>query len=110
MKKLLIIAAGGVLGSLVRYLLASRSDEIALFLINLLGVAVAGMFAFRINTSELSRLFWIPGVAGSMTTFSSVALFHAERSDLFAVIYFYSMVTASLLVLFLIKPRGSVRA
>lgn len=105
MKKLLVIAAGGIAGSLVRYLLVSKSDEIAIFLINLLGVAIAGLFALRLSPSELSRLFWIPGFAGAMTTFSSVAVIHGERSDLLAIAYFYGMVLMSLLILWIINPK-----
>lgn len=105
MKKLIVIAAGGVAGSLVRYLLVSKSDEIAIFLINLLGVAIAGLFALRLIPTELSRLFWIPGFAGAMTTFSSVAVIHGERNDLLAVAYFYLMVLLSLLILWLINPK-----
>ena len=105
MKKLLVIAAGGVAGSLVRYLLVSKSDEIAIFLVNLLGVLIAGLFALRLHPTELSRLFWIPGFAGAMTTFSSVAVIHGERNDLLAVAYFYLMVLLSLLILWLINPK-----
>jgi fluoride ion exporter CrcB/FEX len=106
-KKLLIIAAGGVLGSLIRYLLVPSGDEIAIFLINLLGVAVAGFFVLRLNPTELSRLFWIPGFAGAMTTFSSVAVIHGERNDFLAVVYFYLMVLASLVILWAISPRNA---
>ncbi|MFM8235136.1 MAG: fluoride efflux transporter FluC [Actinomycetota bacterium] len=105
MKKLLIIAAGGVAGSLVRYLFVGRNDEIGIFLINLIGVAVAGLFALRLKPTELSRLFWIPGFAGAMTTFSSVAVIHGERNDAWAIAYFYAMVSASLLILWLINPK-----
>jgi fluoride ion exporter CrcB/FEX len=105
-KKLLVIAAGGILGSLLRYLLVPSGDEIAIFLINLLGVAVAGLFALRLNPSELSRLFWIPGFAGAMTTFSSVAVIHGERNDLLAISYFYLMALASLAILWTINPRS----
>ncbi|MFM8385119.1 MAG: fluoride efflux transporter FluC, partial [Actinomycetota bacterium] len=104
-KKLLVIAAGGVAGSLVRYLLVAKNDEIGIFLINLLGVTVAGLFALRLKPTELSRLFWIPGFAGAMTTFSSVAVIHGQRSDFEAIIYFYVMVIMSLLILWLINPR-----
>jgi fluoride ion exporter CrcB/FEX len=107
-KKLLVIAAGGVLGSLLRYLLVPSGDEIAIFLINLLGVAVAGFFALRLNPTELSRLFWIPGFAGAMTTFSSVAVIHGQRNDLLAIAYFYAMVIISLLILWLINPKQKV--
>lgn len=109
MKKLAIIAAGGVVGSLIRYLYINRSDEIGIFAINLIGVAVAGLFAYRLKPSELSRAFWIPGFAGAMTTFSSVAVIHGRRNDLMAVGYFYAMVAASLLILFLIVPRQKIQ-
>jgi len=105
-KKLLVIAAGGILGSLLRYLLVASGDEIAIFLINLLGVTVAGLFALRLKPSELSRLFWIPGFAGAMTTFSSVAVIHGERNDLLAISYFYLMALASLAILWTINPRS----
>ena len=108
MKKLLVIAAGGILGSLLRYLVVPSGDEIAIFLINLLGVAFAGLFALRLNPSEISRLFWIPGFAGSMTTFSSVALIHGERNNLIAVGYFYSMALVSLLILWLMNPKEKI--
>jgi fluoride ion exporter CrcB/FEX len=104
-KKLLVIAAGGVLGSLLRYLVVPSGDEIAIFLINLLGVAVAGLFALRLNPSEMSRLFWIPGFAGAMTTFSSVAVVHSQRNDILAIVYFYVMAIVSLLLLWMINPK-----
>ncbi len=107
MKKLLVIAAGGVLGSLLRYLFVPSGDEIAVFLINILGVAIAGLFAFRLKPNEMSRLFWIPGFAGAMTTFSSVAVIHGERNDFLAVVYFYLMVLASLVILWAISPRNA---
>ena len=108
MKKLLVIAAGGVAGSLLRYFLVGKNDEIGIFLINLLGVAVAGLFALRLQPTELSRLFWIPGFAGAMTTFSSVAVIHGQRNDLLAIAYFYAMVIMSLLILWLINPKQKV--
>lgn len=109
MKKLAVIAAGGVAGSLLRYLFIARSDEIGIFLINLLGVAVAGLFAYRLKPGELSRAFWIPGFAGAMTTFSSVAVIHGQRNDLIAIAYFYTMVLASLAVLYLVAPKERAR-
>jgi fluoride ion exporter CrcB/FEX len=107
-KKLLVIAAGGVAGSLLRYLLGESIStySITIFIANLLGVGVAGVIALRVKPSELNRLFWIPGFAGSLTTFSSVALIHAQRSDLSAIAYFYTMVALSLLLLLAIKPRS----
>jgi fluoride ion exporter CrcB/FEX len=106
-KKLFIIALGGIAGSLSRYLLTESitSYPIAILISNLIGVAIAGLFAFRFMPTDLSKLFWIPGFAGGMTTFSSVALIYAERIDLIAVGYFYGTVLASLAILYLIEPK-----
>ena len=81
MKKLFAVALGGAIGSLVRYLIAESVPNypIAIFIANLVGVAVAGLISFRLLTSELSKLFWIPGFAGGLTTFSSVAVIYADK-------------------------------
>ncbi len=105
MKKLLAVAVGGALGSLVRYLTVAKGDEIALFAVNIAGVLVAGFVAFRLTTSELMRIALIPGFAGGLTTFSTVAVIHAEQSSVRAVLYFYTMILVSLITLYLIKPR-----
>jgi fluoride ion exporter CrcB/FEX len=107
-KKFLVIAAGGVAGSLLRYVLneAISHYEIAIFVANTLGVFIAGVVAFRLKPTEFSRLFWIPGFAGAMTTFSSVAVIHGERNDLLAIAYFYAMVAISLLTLWMANPKG----
>ena len=110
MKKHLVIAAGGIAGSLVRYLFNESipSYPISIFIVNLLGVAVAGMFALRFKPTEINKLFWIPGFSGSLTTFSSVTLIHGERGDLIGIAYFYLMVIISLLILWVISPREVV--
>ncbi len=105
MKKLLAVAIGGALGSLLRYLTVAKGDEIALFAVNIAGVVVAGFVAFRLTTSELMRLALIPGFAGGLTTFSTVAVVHAEQSSIQAVLYFYTTILVSLIALYLIKPR-----
>ena len=107
MKKLLAVALGGAIGSLVRYLIAESVPNypIAIFIANLVGVAVAGLISFRLLTSELSKIFWIPGFAGGLTTFSSVALILAETDALKAITYFYGTVAASIALLYLIKPK-----
>jgi len=43
-----------------------------------------------------------------MTTFSSVALIHSQRSDIEAIIYFYTMVLFSLFILWLINPKSEL--
>lgn len=105
MKKLLAVALGGVLGALVRYLTVAKGDEIALFLVNIAGVVVAGFFAYRLNSSELTKVFLIPGFAGGLTTFSSVAVLHAQQSSIKMVIYFHTMVLISIFSLFIVKPK-----
>jgi fluoride ion exporter CrcB/FEX len=87
---------------------AISSRLIGVLSVNLLGVAIVGLFHLRFNSSALSRLFWIPGFAGAMTTFSSVAVIHGQRNDLLAIAYFYAMVIVSLLILWLIHPKQKV--
>jgi fluoride ion exporter CrcB/FEX len=109
-KKLFAVAVGGTLGSLVRYLVTELFPNyaIAIFIANLTGVAVAGLIAFRLMNSEISKLFWIPGFAGGLTTFSSVTLILAETNTLKAITYFYGTVVVSLALLYFIKPRARI--
>jgi len=104
-KKLLVVAIGGALGSLLRYFTVAKGDEIALFAVNIAGVVVAGFVAFRLTTSELMRIALIPGFAGGLTTFSTVAVLHAQQNSAKAVLYFYTMIFISLVALFLVKPK-----
>lgn len=105
MKKLLAVAIGGALGSLVRYLTLPKGDEIALFAVNIAGVVVAGVVAFRFTKNELLKTALIPGFAGGLTTFSSVAVLHAQQNSITAITYFYIMILVSLMALYLLKPR-----
>lgn len=106
MKNLLAVAIGGALGSLTRYLLTESITKYpsAIFISNTFGVLVAGLIAYRLSTSELMRLALIPGFAGGLTTFSSVAVIHAEHNSLKSIGYFFAAVITSLLILFVIKP------
>ncbi|MEN9543127.1 MAG: hypothetical protein RL239_780 [Actinomycetota bacterium] len=105
MKKLLAVAIGGALGSLVRYLTVPKGDEIALFAVNIAGVVVAGLVAFRFTKNELLRIALIPGFAGGLTTFSSVAVMHAQHNSIKVIAYFYLMILVSLMALYLLKPQ-----
>ena len=106
MKKLLAVGLGGALGSLTRYLLSESISRYpsAIFISNIIGVLVAGLVAYRLSTSETLRLALIPGFAGGLTTFSSVAVIHAEHNSMKSIGYFFATVVTSLLVLFVIKP------
>ena len=107
MKKLFAVALGGALGSLIRYLIAESIPNypIAIFFANLIGVAVAGLISFRLLTSELSKLFWIPGFAGGLTTFSSVAVIYIQNNTMEAIAYFYGTLIASIVLLYVIKTK-----
>ena len=106
MKKLLVVGLGGALGSLTRYLLSESITRYpsAIFISNIVGVVVAGVVAYRLTTSETLRLALIPGFAGGLTTFSSVAVIHSEHNSMKSIGYFFATVVTSLLVLFVIKP------
>jgi len=105
-KNLLAVAIGGALGSLTRYLLTESITKYpsAIFISNVVGVMIAGVIAYRLSTSELMRLALIPGFAGGLTTFSSVAVIHTEHNSLKSIGYFFATVITSLLILFVIKP------
>jgi CrcB protein len=105
-KNLLAVAIGGACGSLVRYLLSESVTKYpsAILLSNVLGVLVAGVIAYRMKTSEIVRLALIPGFAGGLTTFSSVAVIHAEHNSIKSIGYFFATVITSLLILFVVKP------
>ena len=108
MKRLSLVAIGGVIGSLARYSISEifPNHPFAIFLANILGVAIAGLVAYRMVTTEDMRAFLIAGVAGGLTTYSSVALIHAQNNSISAVAYFYGMVSASLLTLYLCRPKA----
>jgi len=105
-KKLLVVGIGGALGSFTRYLLSESITRYpsAIFIANAIGVAIAGLIAYRLKTSELIRLALIPGFAGGLTTFSSVAVIYNEHNSIKSIGYFFATVITSLLILFVIKP------
>jgi CrcB protein len=82
--KFLIVAAGGALGSAARYgtshlagLLLPTSFPYGTFLVNAIGCfvfgAIAGFAEGRGALTPEARLFWLVGVLGGFTTFSSYA-------------------------------------
>ncbi len=85
-EKLLIIAGGGALGSVFRFLLSSWVESLfenryfpaGIFACNVLGSLIIGLIAgFILNRSdfnELWRLFLVVGICGGFTTFSSFSL------------------------------------
>jgi CrcB protein len=92
-KELLIVAAGGGLGSMARYLLSGWVLHRALnwqfplgtFAVNVLGCLVVGVLGGLVVKHDLlsgeARLFLFTGIAGGFTTFSAFGLetFHLLR-------------------------------
>jgi CrcB protein len=91
------VAIGGLVGSLLRYLLneLSGSDLTGVLIANLIGVFVAA-FVVVYSThhpNEKLRHFLLPGFCGGLTTFSSLILLSDAHG------YFYLLKTLLLSVL-----------
>lgn len=110
MKPLPLVALGGIAGSLLRWQLieALPSLSLGVFMVNQLGVLIAGIVAYRIPATQSQKLFWITGFAGGFTTLSSFA-FILQGSNLISGFgYAFTSLLISLLILNLI--RGKSRA
>ena len=107
---MLLVAAGGVVGSLFRYLLNELfgSDKTGVLVANQIGVAVAGFAAvYFLHTKNANlRHFVIPGFCGGLTTFSSVMLLSNENG--FA--YILENLFISLIVISFVIPMARNRA
>ncbi|HJS22167.1 MAG TPA: fluoride efflux transporter CrcB [Steroidobacteraceae bacterium] len=79
------IALGGALGSVLRYLmanavqgLAGRQFPLGTLVVNVLGSLVIGLLYVwlleRTSAGATARAFWMVGVLGGFTTFSSFSL------------------------------------
>jgi fluoride exporter len=126
MNALLMVAAGGALGSVARYLLSGWTLQHTLewrfplgtFLVNMIGCLAVGVLGGLVVKHDLfsaeTRLFLFTGVAGGFTTFSAFGLetFHLLRRDevLVAGSYVAASVVAGLFVLWLgfllVSPRA----
>ena len=82
------------------------SLSLGVFLVNQLGVLVAGLVAYRIKTTEYQRLFWITGFAGGFTTLSSFAFILHGSSPVSGFIQAAESLLLSLLILTLLKGKA----
>lgn len=117
MKQILLVALGGAMGSVFRYLLSGWilhhatgwRFPFATFTVNLTGCFIVGMLGALVVKygffSAETRLFLFTGIAGGFTTFSAFGLetFYLLRQGevLVAAGYVLSSVAAGLLVLWL---------
>jgi CrcB protein len=102
-----LVALGGVIGSLLRwqFIEALPSLSLGVFIVNQLGVLVAGFVAYRMKTTEYQRLFWITGFAGGFTTLSSFAFILHGATPVSGFIQALESLLISLLILKLIKGK-----
>ena len=96
---------GGVVGSLCRWAIAEiiNSGLIATFIVNISGVALAGIFLYRVNLSTEQRLFLVTGFCGGFTTFSALDVGALDVSIAAAGFYVTATVLISLALLRIIR-------
>ena len=106
--QILLVALGGVLGPLMRWQIIEALSTLTLgvFLVNQLGVLVAGFLAYRMKTTEYQRLFWITGFAGGFTTMSSLAFIVHESSPVSGLLYAFASLAVSLLILNILRDKA----
>ncbi len=78
----------------------------AIFIVNQLGVLIAGYVAFRMESSEIKQLFLITGFAGGFTTFSSISVIAQASSFASATGFIAISLIASLAIIYFIKPKN----
>jgi fluoride exporter len=115
MKALLIVAVGGGLGSMARYLLSgwvlhramSWQFPLGTFIVNVLGCLFVGVLGGLVVKQDLlspdARLFLFTGIAGGFTTFSAFGLetFHLLRKGEVGIATAYVVLSVLVGMLFL---------
>ena len=112
-KNLLIVAAGGALGSIARFLIyvifPKNNFPVNTLIINIAGSFVIGLlYAISLrqnNISETTLLFWATGICGGFTTFSTFSLENIQLLQsgkvIPAVLYTIISITGGLLACWL---------
>jgi CrcB protein len=104
---LLLVAFGGVAGTLVRYGIGILvpEDRPGTLTANLIGVALASALLVlmeRHGNTQL-RLILLPGFCAGMTTFSAVTVYSIEPTD-GGFLYLATTVVLSLLIVVIVIP------
>ncbi len=119
---ILVVAVGGALGSVARYLVGIGSGHLlgsdfpwGTLIINVAGSFLiglfTGLFALKWDLSQASRVFLIVGICGGFTTFSTFSLdayYLIERGEVIAAVA-YMIVSVVLSVSALISAMHLVR-
>jgi fluoride ion exporter CrcB/FEX len=79
---------------------------LGVFLVNQLGVLVAGFVAYRMKTTEYQRLFWITGFSGGFTTMSSLAFIVHGSSPVSGLLHAAASLAVSLLTLNILRDKA----
>jgi len=103
-----LVALGGIAGSLLRwqFIEALPTLSIGVFVVNQLGVLVAGFVAYRAAPTPNQKLFWITGFAGGFTTLSSLAFILQGSSPIRGFSYALASLLVSLLILNLLRDKA----
>jgi len=103
-----LVALGGIAGSLLRwqFIEALPTLSIGVFVVNQLGVLVAGFVAYRAAPTPNQKLFWITGFAGGFTTLSSLAFILQGSSPIRGLSYALASLLVSLLILNLLRDKA----
>lgn len=81
--EIMIITVGGFIGAIVRYICSKKLNSgvqlpVGTLLVNLVGVSLIGI-VLALDISRIWTIFLISGLAGSLTTFSTL---HMELIEL----------------------------
>jgi CrcB protein len=91
-----VVAAGGALGAMTRYGLATAFPDLwTIAVINVVGSLLLGILAATVGPDRLLRLFLGVGVLGGFTTFSTFAV-DAVRGPAAAAAYVTITLTGAL--------------
>lgn len=124
MKQVLLVFAGGGIGSVGRYLVSkwisgnffTSHPYLGTFIVNLTGCLLIGFFVFYFTEGRIGiesmpwRLFLVTGLCGGFTTFSSFSLENVQLVQNQQIFAFLAYTLGSLLTGFLATYAGIIVA